>query len=68
MSAPAGLALECREAKIDWPYVLNEARSIVASYETPVTLRQLFYRLVSRLLIPNTQNAYKALRDRKRHV
>jgi hypothetical protein len=38
----------------------NPAR-IVRSYDTGVTLRQLFYRLVSAHIIPNTQNAYKGL-------
>ena len=35
--------------------------AIVQSYSTGVTLRQLFYRLVSALLLPNTQSAYKRL-------
>jgi len=47
--------------RIDWAYVLDRAREIVDSYDTPVTLRQLFYRLVSKQLIPNTQTAYKSL-------
>lgn len=36
---------------------------VVNSYDTPVTLRQLFYRLVSEQLIANTQNNYKRLSD-----
>lgn len=45
----------------DWPSLLEVAESIVQSYDTPVTLRQLFYRLVAAELLPNTTNAYKAL-------
>jgi len=48
---------------IEWPPVLDAARTIVEGYDTPVTLRQLFYRLVARQLIPNTQNAYKRLSE-----
>lgn len=48
--------------RIDWQnLVLPRAVAIVESYDTGVTLRQLFYRLVSEELIPNTQNAYKSL-------
>src|SRR5262245_23355334 len=43
---------------IDWPTLLT---AIVRSYHTLVTLRQLFYRLVAALRLPNTTNAYKAL-------
>lgn len=51
---------------IPWELVLAEAAQIVHGYSTPVTLRQLHYRLVSRpdLGYPNTQNAYKALSSR----
>lgn len=48
-------------ARIDWGLVLEEARTIVRSYSTGVTLRQLFYRLVAGQLIPNTAAAYKTL-------
>jgi hypothetical protein len=41
--------------------LLERAADIVRSYDTLVTLRQLFYRLVAALLLPNTTNAYKAL-------
>lgn len=47
--------------KIDWGQLLPRAAEIVESYSTGVTLRQLFYRLVSYLLLPNTQSAYKGL-------
>ena len=45
----------------DWPALLEQAAAIVESYDTLVTLRQLFYRLVAAQLLPNTTNAYKSL-------
>lgn len=50
-----------RAGNIDWPNVLISAKSIVESYSTGVTLRQLYYRLVSAQLIPNSTSAYKVL-------
>jgi hypothetical protein len=47
--------------RIKWGPVLEQAREIVNSYNTSVTLRQLFYRLVVEKLLPNSQNAYKRL-------
>jgi len=47
--------------RIDWPAVIDRARQIAESYDTSVTLRQLFYRLVSEQVIPNNQGAYKQL-------
>jgi hypothetical protein len=41
--------------------VVDQASAIVADYDTPVTLRQLFYRLVAAELLPNTAHAYKHL-------
>lgn len=49
---------------INWPVVLRRAAEIVRSYDTGVTLRQLYYRLVSEQLIPNKQTAYNALSSR----
>lgn len=49
--------------RIDWPAVLDIARDIMATYDTPVTLRQLHYRLVARHLIPNTVPAYHRLSE-----
>jgi hypothetical protein len=49
--------------RINWPGIVDQAAGIVRSYDTSVTLRQLFYRLVSALLIPNTTGAYKRLSD-----
>lgn len=37
---------------------------IVASYDTGVTLRQLFYRLVAEQVLPNSESAYKQLSSR----
>lgn len=47
--------------RLDWDYIVGEAARIVRSFDTGVTLRQLFYQLVSAQLIPNSQNAYKGL-------
>ena len=47
--------------RYDWGTILAEATAIVGSYDTPVTLRQLFYRLVAAELLPNVQGAYKGL-------
>jgi hypothetical protein len=33
--------------RIKWPLVLDRAVEIINEYDTSVTLRQLFYRLVS---------------------
>jgi hypothetical protein len=47
--------------KIVWAPVVERAAQIVRSYNLPVTLRQLFYRLVSEQLLSNTQADYKTL-------
>lgn len=47
--------------QLPWNDILMAAKEIVESYETGVTLRQLFYRLVSAEMIPNNQNVYKRL-------
>jgi hypothetical protein len=44
--------------------VLQHARRIVRSYNTPVTLRQLFYRLVADGTLPNTWSYYARLSNR----
>jgi hypothetical protein len=49
--------------RIEWGHVLVTAAVLVESYDTGVTLRQLFYRLVSAQLIPNRQAAYKRLSE-----
>jgi hypothetical protein len=48
---------------LDWGPIIARAETIVRSYDTGVTLRQLFYRLVSALLVPNAQYYYKRLSE-----
>jgi len=50
-----------RRGELDWNSILVRAAEIVKSYDTGVTLRQLYYRLVSEGLIPNRQQSYKTL-------
>jgi hypothetical protein len=45
----------------NWTAILKEAAEIVNSYDTGVTLRQLFYRLVSRQILENTKSMYTSL-------
>jgi hypothetical protein len=47
-----------------WDTILVEAAAIVRSYDTGVTLRQLFYRLVSAGLLRNTRPEYNQLSTR----
>lgn len=47
--------------RTDWTPIVDRAAEIVRAYDTDVTLRQLFYRLVSEQVIPNTSGAYKRL-------
>lgn len=49
--------------RIDWAPIIARAAVIVESYDIPVTLRQLFYRLVMELLIPNADGPYKRLSE-----
>jgi hypothetical protein len=51
-------------SRVDWAPILTRAAEIVRSYDTSVTLRQLFYRLVSEQLLPNTDTSYKRLSAR----
>jgi hypothetical protein len=50
--------------RLDWAAITTHAADVVNSYDTSVTLRQLFYRLVSDGTLPNTTGAYKGLSDR----
>lgn len=50
-----------RAARKDWGPIIDAAAEIMAQYETGVTLRQLFYRLVSAEIIPNSKSAYQRL-------
>ncbi len=47
-----------RVKRAGWAERLDHAAEIVESYDTPVTLRQLFYRLVADGSIQNTRSAY----------
>lgn len=58
--APDQLAVHER---LDWSAIVARAATIVRAYDTGVTLRQLFYRLVAATLLPNRVSAYKALSD-----
>jgi len=48
-------------SRTDWAPIIARAAQIVRSYDIPVTLRQLFYRLVMEQLIANAEGPYKAL-------
>jgi hypothetical protein len=41
--------------------IVEASLEILRQYDTPITLRQLYYRLVSRRMFPNTLNSYKRL-------
>lgn len=41
--------------------IVMASLEVFDQYDTAITLRQLYYRLVARLLIPNTINSYKRL-------
>ncbi len=47
--------------RTDWAGVLDRARAILGEYQTGVTLRQLFYRLVADGSLPNVQTYYRRL-------
>lgn len=41
--------------------IVKEVNEILDQYKTKMTLRQIYYRLVAKLIIPNTLSRYKAL-------
>ena len=47
--------------RLSWPPIIERAREIVRATEIAITLRYLFYALVSEELIPNTRSPYKRL-------
>jgi hypothetical protein len=53
--------IKTKAERIDWPSVLEHGAEIVRSYDTGVTLRQLWYRLVADGTLPNVQREYSAL-------
>jgi hypothetical protein len=50
--------------RVRWAPALDHAAAIVAGYDTGVTLRQLFYRLVSDGTLPNLDSYYRRLSGR----
>jgi hypothetical protein len=50
-----------QKRRLGWQTILATAVAIVNGYDTGVTLRQLFYRLVAAELLPNTRVAYSTL-------
>src|SRR5665648_353414 len=49
-------------ARVNWEPIIRRAAEVVSEYETPPTLRALFYRLFQvEQLIPNTEYAYSRL-------
>lgn len=49
--------------RLSWPPIIARAAEIVESYDIPVTLRQLFYRLVAEELIRNSLGCYSYLSE-----
>ncbi|MBA7530711.1 hypothetical protein ES705_22921 [subsurface metagenome] len=48
--------------RIDWKgVIIPKVNELLGSYSYRPTLRQIFYRLVAALLIPNTESTYKSL-------
>lgn len=64
MPAKKVVSLTQRRSKfyeIQWNSVVKRAAEIVKANEIPMTLRQLYYRLVAEQAIPNKINTYKHL-------
>ena len=49
------------KTRLSWPPIVARAADIVRSYDTGVTLRQLFYRLVVEGIIENTRPMFQRL-------
>jgi hypothetical protein len=45
--------------RLHWPTILDRDAEIVDGYDTPDTLRQLYYRLVADDTLPNLQSDYR---------
>jgi hypothetical protein len=56
-------SLKCRKrrSRADVAELLSAIQTIIDGEEYPITVRHLFYRLVSLRIIPKTENAYHAL-------
>jgi hypothetical protein len=52
------------KARLSWPPIVARAAEIADEYDAPITLRQVFYRLVVEQLIPNREVAYRTLSAR----
>lgn len=50
-----------RERQRSYEEIVLESLKVFKQYDTALTLRQLYYRLVSKHLFPNTVNSYKRL-------
>jgi hypothetical protein len=50
--------------QIKWAPVVARAKEIVEGFNTPITLRRLFYLLVSEHVIPNRAKVYSGLSDK----
>ena len=50
-----------KRTRLKWGPIIDRAAEIVLASSLPMTLRQLFYRLVAEELIPNKESPYKRL-------
>jgi len=46
---------------MNYAEIVKAVNEVLAQYTMPLTLRQIYYRLVAKLLIPNTVSSYKQL-------
>jgi len=46
---------------VNYNSIVRETRAILSKYDVPLTLRQVFYQLVSKHVFANTETNYKAL-------
>src|SRR4051812_19021359 len=61
MSRPSMSTRAPRQGDIDWNSVIRYCAEYVSSFDTPMTLRQLYYHVVSAGMIENDKNRYKML-------
>jgi hypothetical protein len=47
--------------RLSWPPILERAVGIIEAHDITMTLRQVFYRLVAEVVLPNRTNAYNRL-------
>jgi len=53
--------VEIGMANLRYAKIVQQTNRILSEYEYPLTLRQVYYRLVSQNTIPNTKSAYNSL-------